>query len=61
MSENGDYDWNPFHEAISGYKSTTPWPTTQDEFEAYTQYLADIVLKEQERAATHELMKGVRI
>lgn len=54
-----DYDWTPFHEAISNYKATTPWPTAQEEFEAYIQYLADIVLREQENYAVYLLMKKI--
>lgn len=59
MSDVDDYDWTPFHEAIAGYKATTPWPTTGDEMEAYTQHLADIVLREQERRAVYVLMKEI--
>lgn len=60
MNEDDDYDWAPFHEAIANYKATTPWPTTQQEMDAYTRYLADIVLKEQENLAVHILMKEVK-
>lgn len=58
MSE--DYNPTPFHEAIANYKRTTPWLVGQNEFDAYTKGLADIVLNEQIRRAVHVLMKEIR-